>query len=264
MAADARIEGALQLEAPYGLPLAGAYALAARRHMHEFGTTSEQLAGIAVAARQFAAHNPSARYRNPLTVEDVMASKMVADPLHVLDCCVVTDGGGALLLTTEERARDLRHPPIHILATAMAQTHWIISQMPDYTSNAAAQCGKEMFAQTGLSPADIDVVELYDSFTITVLELLEGLGFCGKGEGGPFVAEGHIGPGGDTPVNTDGGGLSNTHPGMRGIFLAIEAVLQLRDTSTAQVPDARLALIAGSGGYLSGIATAILGKESLS
>jgi acetyl-CoA acetyltransferase len=264
LGASSRVEGALQVEAPYGLPLAGAYAMAARRHMHEYGTTSEQLAAIAVGVREFAAMNPQARYRDPISVEDVLSSRLVADPLHLLDCCVVTDGGGALVVTTEERARDLRHAGVQILATAGAQTHWIISQMPDYTDTAARGCATEMFRQTGLKRSDIDVLQLYDSFTITVLLLLEGLGFCDRGEGGPFVAEGHTAPGGSLPVNTDGGGLSSSHPGMRGIFLAIEAVRQLRgDAGVAQVPNAATALIAGSGGYLSGIATAILARPEV-
>jgi acetyl-CoA acetyltransferase len=259
-----KVEGALQVEAPYGLPLAGAYAMAARRHMHEFGTEPEQLAEVAVAARQFAAMNPSARYRDPITVDDVLSSRMVADPLHVLDCCLVTDGGGALIVTTEDRARDLRRPPVHILATANAQTHGVISQMPDFTTNAAAICSERMFRQTDIGPADIDLAQLYDSFTITVLMLLEGLRFCGKGEGGDFVSGGRIAPGGELPVNTDGGGLSSCHPGMRGIVLAVEAVRQLRgDGGDAQVPDAAHCLIAGSGGYLSGIATAILAKDGI-
>jgi acetyl-CoA acetyltransferase len=254
--------GAAQLEAPYGLPLMGAYALCAKRHMHEFGTTSEQLAQVAVDARAYAAMNPNARYKNPLSVRDVLSSSLLADPLHMLDCCVVTDGGGAVVLTTRERARDLLKPPVHVLAATTAQTHWTIGEMPDYTTSAAPIAAAEAFARAGLKPQDIDVAQIYDSFTITVLMLLEGLGFCGRGEGGPFVADGNIGPGGSLPTNTDGGGLSSCHPGMRGIFLLVEAVRQLRgEAGMAQVRDAEVALAAGVGGYLSGIGVVMLSRE---
>ena len=190
----APVAGPFQYEAPYGNSLVGAYAMAAQRHMHEFGTTSEQLAAIAVAAREFAQLNPSAMYRDPLTVEDVVGSRLIADPLHKLDCCVISDGGGAVILTTAERARDLRQPPVYVLGAAGAQTHWNISQMPDFTETAGARIAADLFARAGVTPADIDTVQLYDSFTITVLLLLEDLGFCPKGEGGPWVAEGHIPP----------------------------------------------------------------------
>jgi acetyl-CoA acetyltransferase len=201
-------------------------------------------------------------YRDPLTVDDVVSSRMIADPLHKLDCCVISDGGGALIMTTAERARDLRQAPVFVLGAAGSQTHWNISQMPDYTDTAASRCGPEAFAKAGLTPADVDTVQFYDSFTITVLLLLEGLGFCKKGEGGPFVSEGHLRRGGDLPLNTDGGGLSSCHPGMRGIFLLIESVRQLRgQAGEAQVPDATVALACGSGGWLSAIGAVILGKE---
>ena len=258
-----RVAGPFQYEAPYGNSLVGAYAMAARRHMHEFGTTSEQLAEIAVGVREFAGLNPQAMYRDPITVEDVVASRMIADPLHKLDCCVISDGGGAIVLTTAERARDLRQPAVYVLGAAGAQTHWNISQMPDYTTTAAAVCGPEAFGQAGVTPADIDTIQFYDSFTITALLLLEDLGFCKKGEGGPFVVEGHLRRGGDLPLNTDGGGLSSCHPGMRGIFLLIESVRQLRgQAGEAQVSDCELALACGSGGWLSCIGTVILGKEA--
>jgi acetyl-CoA acetyltransferase len=256
------VSGAMMFEAPYGLSLVGAYAMVAQRHMHEFGTTSEQLAAIAVGVREFAGLNPDAMYRDPIGVDDVLASRMIADPLHKLDCCVVSDGGGAFLMTTEERARDLAQRPIFVLGAAGAQTHWNISQMPDFTASAAAKCGPEAFGQAGVKPEDIDVLQLYDSFTITVLTLIEDLGFCKKGEGGPFVAEGHLRRGGRFPLNTDGGGLSSSHSGMRGIFLIIEAVRQLRgQAGEAQVPDCELALAAGSGGWLSAIGAVVLGRE---
>jgi acetyl-CoA acetyltransferase len=187
---------------------------------------------------------------------------MVADPLHKLDCCVTSDGGGALVLTTAERARDLRQPPAYILGASGTETHWYISQMPDYTESGAARCGPAAFAQAGLTPSDVDTLQLYDSFTITVLLLLEGLGFCKKGEGGQFVADGHLKRGGSVPLNTDGGGLSSCHPGMRGIFLLAEAVRQLRhQAGDAQVPDCNVALACGSGGWLSCISAVILGRE---
>jgi len=230
--------------------------------MHEFGTRPEQLAEISVGVREFAGLNPDAMYRDPIGVDDVLASRMIADPLHKLECCVVSDGGGAFIITTEERARDLRQPPVYVLGAAGGQTHWNISQMADFTVSAAAKCGPEAFGQAGVKPEDIDVLQFYDSFTITVLMLLEDLGFCPKGEGGRFVAEGHLRRGGRFPLNTDGGGLSASHSGMRGIFLIIEAVRQLRgQAGAAQVPDCRLALAAGSGGWLSAIGAVVLGRE---
>jgi acetyl-CoA acetyltransferase len=257
-----RFGGPMQYEAPFGNSLVGSYAMAARRHMHEFGTTSEQLAEIAVGVRELAGLNPHAMYRDPITVDDVVGSRLIADPLHKLDCCVISDGGGAIVMTTAERARDLRQPPVYVLGAAGAQTHWNISQMPDFTDTAASRCGPIAFGQAGVTPADIDTIQFYDSFTITVLLLLEGLGFCDRGEGGAFVKEGHLRGSGDLPLNTDGGGLSSSHPGMRGIFLLIEATRQLRgQAGEAQVPDCELALACGCGGWLSCIGAVILGRE---
>ncbi len=253
--------GGAQHEEPYGRTTVSSYALAARRHMHEYGTTAEQLASIAVGVREFAAHNPQAIYRDPITVEDVVTSRMVADPLHKLDCCAITDGGGAVIVTTEERARDLRQPIVSVLGTAGRQSHWNVTQSPDLTTTAGAVSGPEAFGQAGLTPDDVDMVMLYDSFTITCLLLLESLGFVKPGEGGPFAAEGHLRHGGSLPLNTDGGGLSACHPGLRGIFLIIEAARQLRGQAGAvQVPNCEVALAAGSGGWLSTIAVTILGK----
>jgi acetyl-CoA acetyltransferase len=257
-----KVTGPMMFEAPYGLSLVGAYAMVAQRHMHEYGTKPEQLAEISVGVREYAGLNPHAMYRDPITVDDVLRSRMIADPLHKLECCVVSDGGGAFIMTTEERARDLRQPPVYVLGAAGGQTHWNVSQMPDFTASAAAKCGPEAFGQAGVGPHDIDVLQFYDSFTITVLVLLEDLGFCPKGEGGAFVAEGHLRRGGRFPLNTDGGGLSSLHSGMRGIFLIIEAVRQLRgQAGEAQVPDCELALAVGSGGWLSAIGAVVLGKE---
>src|SRR6266568_2575418 len=248
-------------EAPYGNTLVGAYAMAARRHMYQYGTTPEQLAEIAVVTRRHAGLNPLAMYRSPITVEDVLNSRMIADPLHLLDCCVVSDGGGAVLVTREERARDLKQMPVYVLGSSESHTHAHISQMPDLTVTAAAMPAPRAFAEAGIRPDEVDMAMIYDSFTITVLLLLEDLGFCKKGEGGAFVQDGRIALGGQLPINTDGGGLSANHPGMRGIFLLIEATRQLRgQCGPRQVKDAKLAVAHGSGGLLSSQATAILGR----
>jgi acetyl-CoA acetyltransferase len=248
-------------EAPYGNTLVGAYAMAARRHMYQYGTTSEQLAEIAVVTRRHAALNPLAMYRDPITVQDVLTSRMIADPLHLLDCCVVSDGGGAVLVTTEERARDLKQAPIFVLGSSESHTHAHISQMPDLTVTAAAMTAPRAFAEAGIRPDEVDMAMIYDSFTITVLLLLEDLGFCQKGEGGAFVQGGRIALGGQLPINTDGGGLSSNHPGMRGIFLIIEATRQLRgQCGPRQVEGAKLAVAHGSGGVLSSQATVVLAR----
>jgi acetyl-CoA acetyltransferase len=252
-------------QSPYEAPFkprspVSAYALVAARHMHEFGTTRAQLAEVAVAARGWAQRNPKAFARGELSVEDVLASPMVSSPLTVRDCCLVTDGGGAVVVTSAERARDLRQRPVYLLGSGAAHWHMNISQMPDLTVTAARDSGKRAFAMAGLTPADVDVVELYDAFTINTLLFLEDLGFCPKGEAGRFVEGGGIAPGGRLPVNTNGGGLSYCHPGMYGIFLIIEAVRQLRgEGGERQVPDAAVALVHGNGGVLSSQVTAILG-----
>ena len=247
-------------ESPYGNILVGSYAMAAQRHMYQYGTTSEQLAEIAVVTRRHAALNPLAMYREPITIQDVLNSRMIADPLHLLDCCVVTDGGGAVLVTTEERARDLKQQPVFLLGSSEGHTHAQISQMPDLTTTAAVVTAQQAFAEAGVSRDDVDMAMIYDSFTITVLILLEDLGFCKKGEGGAFVQNGRISIDGELPINTDGGGLSSNHPGMRGIFLIIEATRQLRGQCGArQVEGAKIAVAHGSGGFLSSQATTILG-----
>ncbi|MBW8719645.1 MAG: thiolase [Variovorax paradoxus] len=248
-------------EHPYEpmLPVS-AYALAASRHMHEFGTTREQLADVAVAARAWAGLNPEAFMREPLTREEVLGARMVSDPLSVRDCCLVTDGAGACVLVSAERARDLPKKPVYVLGNATAVWNRQISSMADLTVTAASQSGREAFAMAGLAPGDMDVVQLYDAFTINTLLFLEDLGFCPKGEGGCFVADGAIAPGGRLPVNTNGGGLSCVHPGMYGIFALIEAVRQLRgECGERQVKNAQTALAHGNGGMLSSQATAILG-----
>ncbi|WNV76635.1 acetyl-CoA acetyltransferase [Geodermatophilus sp. DSM 44513] len=238
------------------------YALAAARHMYEFGTTREQLAAVAVAARQWAQLNPAAFARDPLTVDEVLSSRTVSSPLTVRDCCLVTDGGGALLVTSTERAADLRRPPVHLLGYGEAQWHRNITHMPDLTVTAAVDSGRRAYEQAGLSPSDVDLLELYDAFTINPILFLEDLGFCAKGEGGELVASGAIAPGGGLPVNTNGGGLSCCHPGMYGIFALIEAVRQLRgEAGERQVPG-DVALVHGNGGVLSSQVTAIFGTSA--
>ena len=254
----------LEWELPYGLrqPM-GAYALAASRHMHEFGTTPEQLAEIAVSARAWATMNERARYQTPITVEDVLASPMESTPLHRLDCCLVTDGAGAFVMTSAERARSLRKPPVYVIGAATCHDHLMISQMPDLTTTPGVVSGAAAFAQAGVSPDDVDVLMGYDSFTITALLHLEDLGFCAKGEGGPFAEGGRLGPGGALPMNTNGGGLSYTHPGMYGMFLIVEAVHQLRgECGKRQVAGAEVAVAHGSGMVLSCMSTLVLGAEA--
>lgn len=237
-------------QTPYGMTLVSSYAMVAHRHMHEFGTTSEQLADIAVSTRHHASLNPHAKMRKPITREDVLESRVIADPLHLLDCCIISDGGGAVIVTSLERAKDLRQKPILVRGTGESVAHREIGA-PDLTTIAAKQSGEQAFAMAGLSPADMDLATIYDSFTITVLCTLENLGFCKKGEGGGFVENGGVGLGGRLPVNPDGGGLSSNHSGMRGIFLVIEAVRQLRGGLGArQVEGAELAVAHGTGGYL--------------
>jgi acetyl-CoA acetyltransferase len=240
-----------------------AYALAASRHMHQFGTTREQMAEVAVAARQWALLNPVAWEKKPLTVAEVLSARMVSYPFTVRDICLVTDGGGAIILTTPERAKDLRKAPVYVLGCGEAITHANISSMPDLTVTGALQSGKQAFAMAGLKASDIDVVELYDAFTINTILFLEDLGFCPKGEGGNFVTAGRIAPGGTLPVNTNGGGLSYCHPGMYGLFLLIEAVRQLRgECGARQVKDAQTAVAHGNGGVLSSQSTVIFGTKS--
>jgi len=254
-----------QMPSPFETPYrpnnpVASYALAASRHMYEYGTTSEQLASVAVAARQWANLNPEAFRQGPLTVEDVLATRLVADPLHVADCCLVTDGAAAVVMTRADRARDLAKTPVALLGAASATWHHEIAQLADLTVSAAEESGKRAFAQAGVRPADIDVVNLYDAFTINTIMFLEDLGFCTKGEGGAYVASGAIAPGGSLPVNTNGGGLSFCHPGMYGLFTLVESIRQLRgECGERQIKGAKLALAHGNGGTLSSQATCILG-----
>ena len=251
-------------EAPFGPVTPNIYAMCAMRHMHEFGTTSEQLAWIKVAASHHAQHNPHAMLRDVVTVADVVGSPMIADPLHRLDCCVVSDGGGALVVTSASVAKGLNRPLVRLLG---AGESWKGQQAGavDLTYSGAVWSGPPAFAMAGVTPADIKYASIYDSFTITVLMQLEDLGFCAKGEGGRFVADGNLISGvGKLPFNTDGGGLCNNHPANRGgITKVIEAVRQLRGEAhpAVQVPNCDLALAHGTGGFLGsrhGSATLIL------
>lgn len=249
-------------ETPYAplLP-ATAYAFAAQRHMHDFGTTRHDLAEVAVAARQWAMLNPAAWEKSPLSHEDVITARPLADPLTVRDCCLVTDGGAAMVVMSAERARALDKPPVYVLGVGMALSHSAISMMPDLARTAAAISGPQAFGMAGLNPSDIDLLGLYDAFTINPILFLEDLGFCPKGEGGRFVGEGRLRPGGSLPVNTNGGGLSYTHPGMYGLHAMVEVVRQLRgECGARQVVDAAIGLAHGNGGVLSSQCTAIFGR----
>lgn len=239
------------------------YALVAARHMHEYGTTRRDLAEVAVAARKWAQLNPEALKQDPLSIEDVLAARMISDPLSVRDCCLVSDGAGAFVLTRSDLAKDAPNAPVHVLGAASAIWHRQISAMADLTVTAATESGAKAFDMAGLKPSDVDLAEVYDAFTINTILFMEDLGFCKKGEGADFVKNGGIAPGGHFAVNTNGGGLSCIHPGMYGVFTIIEAVQQLRGTAgDRQVTGAEVALAHGNGGALSSQATAILGTQA--
>ena len=250
-------------EAPYRplFPLSS-FALAAARHFHDYGTIREQLAEVAVAARSWASTNPEAFAKGPLSIDDCLAARMISSPLGVRDCCLVTDGAAAIVMTRIDRAHDLAKPPVAILGAAAATWYSAISQAADLTVTAAAESGPRAYAMAGVGPTEIDVIQLYDAFTINPILFLEDLGFCPKGEGGRFVAGGRIGPGGDRPVNTDGGGLSCAHPGMYGLLAIVEAARQLRGEAANQLSRAEVALVHGSGGTLSSQATVIMGSTA--
>lgn len=250
---------------PYETPFrpflpASAYAMAASRHMHEYGTTREQMAAVAVAAREWALLNPAAWEKKPLSIADVLNARPISDPFTVRDICLVTDGGGAIVLVRADRARALKHSPVYVLGSGQSITHASISSMPVLTHTGAIESGRQAYKAAGVTASDVSVVALYDAFTINTILFLEDLGFCGKGEGGPFVEGGRIAPGGRLAVNTNGGGLSYCHPGMYGLFLLIEAVRQLRgQCGQRQVSGAEVALVHGNGGVLSAQATTVLG-----
>lgn len=253
----------LRYEDPFGIPSPiGHYALAAMKHMHQYGTTSEQLAEIAVATRKWAMLNEKAYKRDPLTIEDVLNSPMVAEPLHVLDCCLVSDGGGAVVVASAKAAARAKSRPVWVLGHGEIATHNnSVCYMPDLTVTGAKISGQRAMEMAGITHDEIDVTEVYDSFTITVLLTLESLGFCKPGEGGAFVSGQRTAPGGPFPLNTSGGGLSYCHPGLFGIFLLIEAARQLRgECGERQVKDAKIALVNGTGGTLSTTSTLILGR----
>ncbi|GHA26155.1 hypothetical protein GCM10010372_27760 [Streptomyces tauricus] len=259
--------GPLQFEVPYGHTLIAKYAMAARRHMHAYGTTLEQLASVAVQARQNAALNPDAMFRDPITVDDVLSGPMIADPFTKLHCCPRSDGGAAVLLVAEEYVRDCRTAPVWVLGTGEHVSHTTMSEWPDFTVSPAAVSGRIAFGRAGVRPAEIDVAQIYDAFTYMTLVTLEDLGFCAKGEGGAFVEKGRLRvTGGELPVNTDGGGLSAQHPGMRGLFLLVEAVRQLRGEAGArqvrrtsgELP--ALAVASGTGGWFCSAGTVVLGR----
>ncbi|NBE53623.1 thiolase C-terminal domain-containing protein [Streptomyces boluensis] len=258
--------GPLQFEVPYGHTLIAKYAMAARRHMHQYGTTVEQLAEVAVQARANAAHNPDAMYQDPITVDDVLAGPMIADPFTKLHCCIRSDGGAAVLLVAEDLLPDCAKSPVWVLGSGEHVSHTTMSEWDDFTVSPAAVSGRLAFERAGVRPSDIDVAELYDAFTYMTLVTLEDLGFCAKGEGGAFVEKGRLTLTGDLPVNTDGGGLSAQHPGMRGLFLLVEAVRQLRgEAGAGQVRKAggrlpELAVASGTGGWFCSSGTVVLGR----
>ncbi|MFF4060540.1 acetyl-CoA acetyltransferase [Streptomyces sp. NPDC001668] len=259
--------GPLQFEVPYGHTLIAKYAMAARRHMIEHGTTIEQLTEVAVQARANAALNPEAMFRDPITVDDVLAGPMIADPFTKLHCCIRSDGGAAVLLVAEEYVRDCRTAPVWVLGTGEHVSHVSMSEWPDFTVSPAAVSGRLAFERAGVRPEEIELAEIYDAFTYMTLVTLEDLGFCAKGEGGSFVEKGRLKvEGGDLPVNTDGGGLSAQHPGMRGLFLLVEAVRQLRGEAGARQVRRRdgsapgLAVASGTGGWFCSSGTVVLGR----
>ncbi|MCA6094757.1 acetyl-CoA acetyltransferase [Streptomyces sp. SCA3-4] len=260
--------GPAQFEVPYGHTLIAKYAMAARRHIHQYGTTLEQLADIAVQTRANAAHNPHAMYRAPITVDDVLDGPVIADPFTKLHCCIRSDGGCAVLLAAADYAADAAKPPVWVLGAGTAVSHTTMSEWEDFTTSPAAISGRLAFARAGITPQEIDLAQLYDAFTYMTLVTLEDLGFCPKGEGGAFAAQGRLTVGGDLPVNTDGGGLSACHPGMRGLFLLVEAVRQLRGEAEegrqirkagGQLP--RLAVASGTGGWFCSSGTLVLGRD---
>ena len=252
-----------EFEQPYGPTVPAYYALIAQAHMAEFGTTQEQFAGIAVACREHAARNPAAQMRELITIEDVLESRMIADPLHLLDCSLVSDGGSAIVLTSAERAADMSQTPIYLLGAGEAHSHEHISAARNLTTSAAKEAGLRAFEMSGLRPTDMDFAQLYDCFTPTVLVELEDLGFCKKGEGGAFVESGALLPGGSLPVNTHGGLLSHSHPGNPGSMFALtESVVQLRgEANDRQVANAKNALVHAQGGIMSSHTALVLGSE---
>jgi acetyl-CoA acetyltransferase len=252
-----------QFEAPYGT--AGpttAFTIPALRYMKEYGLTHEQLAYVAVAQRKWAARNPRAMFRDLITVDDVLGSRIVAWPFHLLECCLVTDGGGALIVTSADRAAEFPKPPVHVLGTGESMETPMISQMIDFTESQAFRlAGQAAFAEAGISPADVRHLMIYDAFAHVPIYGLEALGFVPKGDAGPFISDGNTEPGGRLPLNTNGGGLSYTHTGMYGMFAIQEGVRQVRGEAPAQVPDADISVILGNGGMFASAGVLVLGRQ---
>lgn len=268
--------GPMQFEAPYGHTLISKYAMSTRRHMHEHGTTLEQLAEVAVSARYNAQFNPDAYYRDPLTIDEVLSGRIMADPFTKLQCCIRSDGGCAIVLAAEDRVPDTATKPVWVLGHGHTVSHTTMSEWADFTTGPAAVSGPIAFERAGIGPDEIDLACIYDAFTFMLMATLEDLGFCGKGEGGPFVEGGRLRLGGALPTNPDGGGLSACHPGMRGLFLLVEATRQLRGDyadgngrtengepipAERQVPDAKLAVASGTGGWFCSNGTLVLGVD---
>jgi acetyl-CoA acetyltransferase len=253
-----------QFEAPYGtLGPPNTFTVPIVAHMAKYGTTEEQIASVAVATRAWAAKNPRAMMRDPITVEDVLNSRLIAWPVHLLECCLVTDGGGALILTTADRARDFRKPPVYILGTGEGAENMMISTMHDFTESLAfKQSATRAFAQAGIERGDVDHLMLYDAFAHTPMYGLESLGLVKPGESGPFFAERRSAPGGDLPINTNGGGLSYTHTGMYGMFALQESVRQLRGEAAAQLPDVKISIAHGPAGFFAGAGTVIMTNQA--
>lgn len=252
-----------QFEAPYGtLGPTTTFTIPLLRYMKEYGLTHEQLAYVAVAQRKWAARNPRAMFREQITVDDVLASRMVAYPFHLLECCLVTDGGGALVVTAADRAADFPKPPVHVLGTGEASETPMISQMADFTESQAFRlAGQAAFAEAGITTADVGHLMIYDAFAHVPIYGLEALGFVKKGEAGPFIAEGNTEPGGPLPLNTNGGGLSYTHTGMYGMFAIQEGVRQIRGEAAAQAGEPQVSVVLGNGGMFATSGVLVLGRQ---
>jgi acetyl-CoA acetyltransferase len=260
-AAPSSIQG--QFEAPYGVfgPTT-AFTIPVLRYMKEYGLSHEQLAYVAVAQRKWAARNPRAMYREPITVADVLASRIVAYPFHLLECCLVTDGGGALIVTSADRAGDFPKPPVHLLGSGESAETPLISQLKDFTESQAFRlAGQAAFAEAGITTADVDHLMIYDAFAHVPIYGLEALGFVKKGEAGGFIADGNTEPGGSLPLNTNGGGLSYTHTGMYGMFAIQEGVRQIRGEAAAQVDDPQISVVLGNGGMFATAGVLVLGRQ---
>jgi acetyl-CoA acetyltransferase len=259
--APSSIQG--QFEAPYGVfgPTT-AFTIPALRYMKEYGLTHEQLAYVAVAQRRWAAKNPRAMFRDPITVDDVLDSRMIAYPFHLLECCLVTDGGGALIVTSADRAADFPEPAVHILGTGESSETPLISQMADFTESQAMRlAGRDAFAEAGISTGDVGHLMIYDAFAHLPIYGLEALGFVAKGDAGPFIADGNTEPGGTLPLNTNGGGLSYTHTGMYGMFAIQEGVRQVRGEAAAQVDGPEISVVVGNGGMFATSGVLVLGRQ---